>query len=139
MTINSRTSKIIADFDFFNSWEEKYEHLIDLGKDMSELKEGLKTESNLIKGCQSKVWMYCEYKNKKLYFYGDSDALITKGLVALIIKLYSGLSAEEILNENTDFFKQIGLREQLSMTRSNGLNMMLEKIRKYGQKYVKNG
>jgi len=139
MTINSRTSKIIADFDFFNSWEEKYEHLIDLGKDMSELKEGLKTESNLIKGCQSKVWMYCEYKNKKLYFYGDSDALITKGLVALIIKLYSGLSAEEILNENTDFFKQIGLREQLSMTRSNGLNMMLEKIRKYGQKYIENG
>ena len=127
------------DFDFFNSWEEKYEHLIDLGKDMSELKEGLKTESNLIKGCQSKVWMHCEYKNKKLYFYADSDALITKGLVALIIKLYSGLSAEEILNGNTDFFKQIGLREQLSMTRSNGLNMMLEKIRKYGQKYVKNG
>ena len=139
MTINSRASKIIVDFDFFNSWEEKYEHLIDLGKDMSELKEGLKTESNLIKGCQSKVWMYCEYKNKKLYFYGDSDALITKGLVALIIKLYSGLSAEEILNENTDFFKQIGLREQLSMTRSNGLNMMLEKIRKYGQKYIENG
>jgi len=139
MTIDSRTSKIIADFNFFNSWEEKYEHLIDLGKDMSELKEGLKTESNLIKGCQSKVWMYCEYKNKKLYFYGDSDALITKGLVALIITLYSGLSAEEILNENTDLFKQIGLREQLSMTRSNGLNMMLEKIQKYGQKYVKNG
>ena len=75
----------------------------------------------------------------KLYFYGDSDALITKGLVALIITLYSGLSAEEILNANIDFFKQIGLREQLSMTRSNGLNMMLEKIRKYGQKYVKNG
>ena len=139
MTIDSRASKIIADFDFFNSWEEKYEHLIDLGKDMSELKEGLKTESNLIKGCQSKVWMHCEYKNKKLYFYGDSDALITRGLVALIITLYSGLSAEEILNENTDFFKQLGLREQLSMTRSNGLNMMLEKIRKYGQKYVKNG
>ena len=139
MTINSRTSKIIADFDFFNSWEEKYEHLIDLGKDLSELNDDLKTESNLIKGCQSKVWMHCEYKNKKLYFYGDSDALITKGLVALIIKLYSGLSAEEILNENTDFFKQIGLRDQLSMTRSNGLNMMLENIRKYGQKYIKNG
>lgn len=139
MTINSRASKIIADFNFLNSWEEKYEHLIDLGKDMSELKEVLKTESNLIKGCQSKVWMHCEYKNKKLYFYADSDALITKGLVALIIKLYSGLSAEEILNENTDFFKQIGLREQLSMTRSNGLNMMLEKIQKYGKKYVKNG
>jgi len=139
MTINSRTSKIIADFDFFNSWEEKYEHLIDLGKDMSELSEDLKTESNLIKGCQSKVWVHCEYKNKKLYFYGDSDALITRGLVALIITLYSGLSAEEILSENTDFFKQIGLREQLSMTRSNGLNMMLEKIQKYGKKYVKNG
>ena len=139
MTINSRTSKIIADFDFFNSWEEKYEHLIDLGKDMSELSEDLKTESNLIKGCQSKVWVHCEYKNKKLYFYGDSDALITRGLVALIITLYSGLSAEEILNENTDLFKQIGLHEQLSMTRSNGLNMMLEKIQKYGQKYVKNG
>ena len=139
MTINSRTSKIIADFDFFNSWEEKYEHLIDLGKDMSELNGDLKTESNLIKGCQSKVWMHCEYKNKKLYFYGDSDALITRGLVALIITLYSGLSAEEILNENTDLFKQVGLHEQLSMTRSNGLNMMLENIQKYGQKYIKNG
>ena len=83
--------------------------------------------------------MHCEYKNKKLYFYADSDALIAKGLVALIINLYSGLSAEDVLDENVDFLKQIGLQEHLSMTRSNGLNMMLEKIRNYGKKYRKNG
>jgi len=139
MTLHSRTSKIIADFNFFNSWEEKYEHIIELGKSLPELNESLKTEAALIKGCQSKVWMHCEYKNKKLYFYADSDALITKGLVALIINLYSGLSAEDILDENVDFLKQIGLQEHLSMTRSNGLNMMLEKIRNYGKKYRKNG
>jgi len=139
MTLHSRASKIIADFNFFNSWEEKYEHIIDLGKSLPELTESLKTEAALIKGCQSKVWMHCEYKNKKLYFYADSDALIAKGLVALIINLYSGLSAEDVLDENVDFLKQIGLQEHLSMTRSNGLNMMLEKIRNYGKKYRKNG
>lgn len=139
MTLHSRASKIIDDFNFFNSWEEKYEHIIDLGKSLPELKESLKTEAALIRGCQSKVWMHCEYKNKKLYFYADSDALIAKGLVALIINLYSGLSAEDVLAENVDFLKQIGLQEHLSMTRSNGLNMMLEKIRNYGKKYRKNG
>ncbi len=139
MTLRSRTSKIIDDFNFFNSWEEKYEHIIELGKSLPELSESLKTEVALIKGCQSKVWMHCEYKNKKLYFYADSDALISKGLVALIINLYSGLSAEDILDESVDFLKQIGLQEHLSMTRSNGLNMMLKKIRNYGKKYRKNG
>tara|TARA_B100000427_G_scaffold76957_1_gene62786 strand:+ start:421 stop:840 length:420 start_codon:yes stop_codon:yes gene_type:complete len=139
MTLHSRASKIIDDFNFFNSWEEKYEHIIDLGKSLPELNESLKTDAALIRGCQSKVWMHCEYKNKKLYFYADSDALIAKGLVALIINLYSGLSAEDVLDENVDFLKQIGLQEHLSMTRSNGLNMMLEKIRNYGKKYQKNG
>ena len=139
MTLHSRASKIIADFNFFNSWEEKYEHIIELGKSLPELTQSLKTEAALIKGCQSKVWMHCEYKNKKLYFYADSDALIAKGLVALIINLYSGLSAEDILDESVDFLKQIGLQEHLSMTRSNGLNMMLEKIRNYGKKSRKNG
>ena len=139
MTLHSRASKIIDDFNFFNSWEEKYEHIIDLGKSLPELNESLKTDATLIRGCQSKVWMHCEYKNKKLYFYADSDALIAKGLVALIIKLYSGLSAEDVLDENVDFLKQIGLQEHLSMTRSNGLNMMLEKIQNYGKKYRKNG
>ena len=139
MTLHSRASKIIDDFNFFNSWEEKYEHIIELGKSLPELNESLKTDAALIRGCQSKVWMHCEYKNKKLYFYADSDALIAKGLVALIINLYSGLSAEDVLDENVDFLKQIGLQEHLSMTRSNGLNMMLEKIRNYGKKYLKNG
>tara|TARA_B100001250_G_scaffold411097_1_gene438950 strand:- start:21 stop:437 length:417 start_codon:yes stop_codon:yes gene_type:complete len=130
--------KIIADFSFFSSWEEKYEYLIDLGFELSPLSSNLKTENNLIAGCQSKVWLTHEYKEKKLYFYGDSDALITRGIVALIIKLYSGHSPEELLKENGQIFSIIGLRENLSMNRANGLSTMVKAIKSFALKYIKN-
>ena len=134
--MKKRINKLIAEFGFLNSWEEKYEYIIQLGQELSVLKKELKIDANLISGCQSKVWLYCEIKNKKLYFYADSDALITKGLVALIVLAYSNSSATEIINEGADFFSAIGLRKHLSMSRSNGLNLMLEKAQKYATKYL---
>ena len=129
--MNSQANKIIDSFSFFHSWEEKYEYLIELGRQMSPLNPKFKNDNYLIPGCQSKVWLYCEKKNKKLYFYGDSDALITKGIVAIIIQLYSGLSKKEILLEDEDVFEIIGLRDHLSMTRANGLNLMITKIKQF--------
>ena len=129
--MNSQANKIIDSFSFFHSWEEKYEYLIELGREMSPLNTKFKNDDYLIHGCQSKVWLYCEKKNEKLYFYGDSDALITKGLVAIIIQLYSGLSKKEIQRENEDVFETIGLRYHLSMTRANGLSLMINKIKQF--------
>ena len=134
--MRSRAEQIINDFSILSSWEEKYEHLISLGNDIPVLAKVFKTNNYLIHGCQSKVWLMCEYKDKKLYFYADSDALITKGIVALIVKLYSGATPKEVINEKVDFFSTIGLREHLSMTRANGLNIMLETIKKYAIKYI---
>ena len=127
----SQANKIIDSFSFFHSWEEKYEYLIELGREMEPLNPMFKNDAHLIHGCQSKVWLYCEEKNEKLYFYGDSDALITKGIVAIITQLYSGLSKKEIRTENKDVFEVIGLRDHLSMTRANGLNLMINKIKEF--------
>ena len=129
--MNNQAKEIIDNFSFFTSWEEKYEYLIDLGKEMSPLDTKFKHDNHLIHGCQSKVWLYCEKKNQKLYFYGDSDALITRGIVAIIIQLYSGLSKKEIATQNDDVFEIIGLRDHLSMTRANGLNLMISKIKHF--------
>ncbi len=134
----STAEHIINDFSLLPSWEEKYEHLISFGETLADLAEKYKTEKYLIRGCQSKVWLVSEYKDDKLYFYGDSDALITRGLVALIIQLYSGSSPKEINANKIDVFSKIGLHEHLSMTRSNGLKMMLDTIKQYAIKYEKN-
>ena len=128
--------KIIADFALCNTWEEKYEHLIDLGGDIPLIPAEKKTPLNLIHGCQSRVWLDCEKRDDRLYFYGDSDALISKGLAALIIKLFSGGTALEILNYNNSVFEKIKLNQHLSMTRSNGLVMMIKQIKKYAQKNI---
>jgi len=126
--MHKKAEEIIADFSLFSSWEEKYEYLIELGKDMPPINPDLKSDKNLIHGCQSRVWLYCEEKNNKFYFHGDSDSLITKGLVALVVDLYSGLQKSEIIGIDYVIFEKIGLRDHLSMTRSNGLNLMLQKI-----------
>ena len=130
--------QIITEFSFLNSWEEKYEHLIALGVEMCSLKNNEKIDANLIRGCQSKVWLMCEYNVGKLYFYADSDALITKGIVALIVRLYSNSTPKEIIDEKIDVFSTIGLHEHLSMNRANGLSLMLQTIQKYALKYVEN-
>ena len=142
--MREQAAQIIEEFSFLNSWEEKYEYLIGLGAEISELDRfnvldsSLKVDENLMRGCQSKVWLISKYNNGKLYFYGDSDALITKGLVALVLRLYSNATAGEIINAELDVFKKIGLKKHLSMNRANGLNIMIETIRKHAVKYLKN-
>ena len=129
--MKSREKKIIDDFSLFNSWEEKYEYLIDLGYEMPALDANLKIDQNLIHGCQSRVWLYCEKRAGRLYFYGDSDALITKGVVALIVQFYSGLEPREVLDCDESIFDKIKLRQHLSISRANGLGLMLKKIKKH--------
>ena len=130
--------QIINEFSFLNSWEEKYEHLISIGMEMPSLKNNIKTDTNLIRGCQSKVWLICKYNVGKLYFYADSDALITRGIVALIVRLYSNSTPREIIDAKIDVFSSIGLHEHLSMNRANGLSIMLQTIQKHALKYLKN-
>ena len=136
MDIGSKN--IIEEFAVLNSWEEKYEHLISLGEELPLLNNMYKTDPYLVRGCQSKVWIFCEYTSKKLYFYADSDALITKGIVALIIKIYSDSTPQEIMSNNTDVFSKIGLDVKLSMNRLNGINLILRVIKKYALKHINN-
>ena len=135
--MREQATQIIEEFSFLNSWEEKYEYLIGLGDEISELDSSLKVDENLMRGCQSKVWLISKYNNGKLYFYGDSDALITKGLVALVLRLYSNATAGEIINTELDVFEKIGLKKHLSMNRAHGLNIMIGPIRKHAAKYLK--
>tara|TARA_B100000579_G_C22462771_1_gene679720 strand:+ start:75 stop:497 length:423 start_codon:yes stop_codon:yes gene_type:complete len=136
MTIKSRANEILRDFALFNSWEEKYEFLIELGDDLEKMPKKMKSKQTLISGCQSKVWLFCEKINNKLYFHGDSDALITRGIVALIVRLYSGAEANEVVNYKNDVFEKIKLSSHLSMTRANGLALMIKQIEKYGKKHA---
>ena len=134
--MNNKAAEIINNFALFNSWEEKYEYLIELGQELPELEIRWKKDKYLVSGCQSKVWLGCDNNNNKLNFYADSDALITRGIVAIIIFIYSGESAEEIINYKNDVFEKIGLKTHLSMTRANGLSVMLETINNYANKYL---
>lgn len=131
MTINEKQEEIIADFAFFEDWMEKYEHIIQLGKDLPLIDPQYKTGQYLIKGCQSQVWLHADYKDGKLLFTADSDAIITKGLVALMIEVLSGHSPEAIVSTDIYFIDKIGLRNHLSPTRSNGLLSMLKQMKLY--------
>lgn len=121
---------IIDEFSMFDEWLDKYEYLIDLGKNLDAYPEALKTDDRLIKGCQSRVWLDCKTEDGKLVFIADSDAIITKGIISLLILVYSGRTAEEIASDDFSFLDQIGLKENLSPTRANGLVSMIETIRK---------
>jgi len=123
--------EIIKEFSVFTDWVDKYSYIIELGRNLEKMPEELKTEENLIRGCQSKVWLSAEYKNGKLYFKADSDALVTKGLISLLIKIFSGKTPKEILDSNLYFIEKIGLSNHLSPTRSNGLLAMIDKIKAY--------
>ena len=129
MTLQEKKQEIVEDFGQFDEWLDKYEYLIELGKALDPLPEDKKTEDRLIKGCQSRVWLDCEKKDGKLYFNADSDAIITKGIISLLIGVYSGRSAEEIATDDFGFIEEIGLRDNLSPTRANGLLSMMETIR----------
>ena len=136
MTINEKQDAIIEDFEFFGDWIEKYEHIIQLGKDLPVIEDQYKTEDNLIRGCQSKVWLNAEYKEGLLFFYADSDALITKGLVSMVVNVLSGHRPQEIVDAEIYFIDKIGLKNHLSPTRSNGLLSMLKQIKLYAVAYL---
>ncbi|SKA30234.1 cysteine desulfuration protein SufE [Chitinophaga eiseniae] len=135
MTINERQDEIKSDFEVMSNWEDKYEYIIQLGKDLPLIAEEYKTPENLIKGCQSRVWLHTELRDGKLYFTGDSDAVITKGLVSLMIYVLSGHTPKEIASADIYFINDIGLSSHLSPTRSNGLLSMLKQMKLYAVAY----
>jgi len=130
MSINEIEQEIIEEFEIFGEdWEGKYEHLIDLGKSLPLIEEKNKTEESLVKGCQSRVWLHSEKKGDKIFFTAESDAIITKGMVALMIRVLSGQTSEEIVNAKLEFIDKIGLKEHLSPTRANGLVSMINRMK----------
>ncbi|MFN4086007.1 MAG: SufE family protein [Spirosomataceae bacterium] len=135
MTLNDIQNEIIEDFELFDDWEQKYEYIIDLGKKLPGLDPAQKLEDNIIKGCQSVVWLHAEYKNGILYFYGDSEAIIVKGLVSLLLKVLSGHTPNEILHADLYFIEKIGLANHLAQTRSNGLASMVKQMKSYALAY----
>jgi len=122
----------------FSDWTQKYEYIIDLGKNLPVINDQYKTEENIIKGCQSKVWLYAENIDNKLIFTADSDAIITKGIIAILIRVFSNQSAQEIIDAEVDFIDEIGLKEHLSQTRANGLSNMIKQIKLYAIAYLNN-
>jgi cysteine desulfuration protein SufE len=135
MTIKEQQDEIIADFEFFGDWMEKYEFIIQLGKELPLIDPQYKTDDNLIKGCQSKVWLHADFIDGKMEFTADSDAVITKGLVSMVIRVLSGQTPKEIVDAEIYFIDAIGLRNHLSPTRSNGLLSMLKQIKLYALAY----
>jgi len=128
-TITAIQSDIVSEFEIFEDWMQRYEYMIDLGKDLPLINPVYKTDNNLIKGCQSKVWLHAELKSDKIIFTADSDAIITKGIIAILIRSFSNQSASDILAADTKFIDQIGLKEHLSATRANGLVSMIKQMK----------
>jgi cysteine desulfuration protein SufE len=135
MTINETIDQIINEFNQFDDWMDKYNYLIEMGRSVPLIDETQKKDSNLITGCQSRVWLSSEYKDGIIYFTADSDAVITKGIAYLLIRVFSGHTPTEIVEAETSFLDKIGLREHLSPTRSNGLLSMVKQIKLYAFAY----
>ena len=131
MTIKEIQNEIIEEFSMFDDWMQRYEYIIELGKSLPLINEEYKTDENLIKGCQSKVWLHGEQKDDKIVFTADSDAILTKGIIAILIRAFSNQKAEDIINADTQFIDEIGLKEHLSATRANGLVSMIKNIKMY--------
>ena len=135
MTINEAQDEVIEEFSDFTDWMDKYQLLIDLGNEQQPLDQKYKTEDNLIDGCQSRVWLQADYRDGRIYFTAESDALIVKGIIALLIRALSGHTPQEILDADLYFIDRIGLKDHLSPTRSNGLLAMVKQIRVYALAY----
>jgi cysteine desulfuration protein SufE len=131
MTIKEVQEEIIDEFSMFEDWMQRYEYIIELGKTLHLIDEQYKTDENIIKGCQSKVWLHAEQQDGKLVFTADSDAILTKGIIAILIRVFSDKTPDEILNADTRFIDEIGLKEHLSPTRANGLVSMIKQIKMY--------
>jgi cysteine desulfurase csdAE len=135
MGIKEKQQELIDDFAFLSDWEQKYEYIIDLGKELKGLPEEKKNEDILIKGCQSQVWLDAELRDGKIFFLADSDGILPKGIISLLVGVYSGHTAEEILAADFDFISKIGLQEFLSPSRANGLASMIKQIKFYAVAY----
>lgn len=131
MTIKESEQEIVEEFSIFTDWLDKYEYLIELGKSLPIISDNGRQESNLIKGCQSRVWLAADYKDDKVYFTADSDAIITKGIISLLIRVFSGRTPKEIAEADLGFIGEIGLQDNLSPTRANGLVSMIKQIKFY--------
>ncbi len=131
MTISEIENEIIEEFSMFDDWMEKYEHIIELGKDLPIINQEHKLEVNLIKGCQSRVWLNAKVKNREISYTADSDAIITKGIIALLVRVLNNQDAKEIVGAKLAFIDEIGLKEHLSPTRSNGLVSMIKQMKVY--------
>ncbi|NIJ43584.1 cysteine desulfuration protein SufE [Wenyingzhuangia heitensis] len=131
MTIKEIQEEIVDEFAMFDDWMERYEYMIELGKSVPVINEQYKTDNNLIKGCQSKVWLHSELHESKIQFSADSDAIITKGIVAVLLRVFNDQAPKDILEANMDFIDEIGLKEHLSPTRANGLVSMIKQIKLY--------
>lgn len=131
MTIKEIQEEIIDEFSMFEDWMERYEYIIELGKSLPLISETYKLDENLIKGCQSKVWLHSELKDDTIEFTADSDAILTKGIVALLLRVFSNQTPKAILDADTEFIDEIGLKEHLSPTRANGLVSMVKQIKMY--------
>ena len=138
MTIKDIQEEIIDEFAMFDDWMQRYEYMIELGKSLPLIDESSKTDDNLIKGCQSKVWVDAKLEGDKIIFKADSDAIITKGIIAILIRVFSNQTPKAILEADTDFNDEIGLKEHLSPTRANGLISMIKQIKYYALAYSKN-
>jgi len=135
MTIEDIQNEIIDEFSMFDDWQERYQYMIDLGKTLPLIDDKFKTEDNIIKGCQSKVWVHANMEDDKVNFTADSDAIITKGIIAILIRAFSNQHPKAIIEANTDFIDKIGLKEHLSPTRANGLVSMIKQIKLYAIAY----
>lgn len=135
MTIEAIQEELIDEFSIFEDWMQRYEYMIDLGKSLPLIEEHLKNDDKLIKGCQSKVWLNSELKDDKIIFTADSDAIITKGIIAILVRVFSDQKPQAILDASTDFIDEIGLKEHLSPTRANGLVSMIKQMKMYALAY----
>ncbi len=135
-TLKEAENAIVEEFSMYEEWLDKYEYLIELGKSLTDYPESEKTDNNLIKGCQSRVWLTCKVADGKVFLNADSDAIITKGIISLLVGLYSGRTPEEILSSDFSVVDKIGLKENLSPTRANGLVSMIAKIREIASENI---
>lgn len=139
MSIKEREKEVVEEFSFFDDWMDKYEHIIELGKDLPLIDASYKTDDYLIKGCQSRVWVNADFDGTNINFTADSDAIITKGVIALLIRVLSNQTPSDILTAKLNFIKDIGLQDHLSPTRANGLLGMVKQIKTYALIYAKKG
>ena len=137
MTIENLQENLIEDFSFFDDWTQKYEYMIELSKTLDKMDESLKNDENLIKGCQSKVWLNADFKDGKINFIADSEAIITKGIIAILLMVFNNKTTDEIIKSDVSFIEKIGLKEHLSPNRANGLYSMIKQIKFYAIAYNK--